>query len=236
MKFYKYCAATLAAAAFGAHGAVLLTENFDNVGVLAGKGWVATNSSIPVGTTDWFQGTSEFAAQAGAPNSYIAANFNSTDPSGGVLVNTLYTPQVFIANGITLTFWTRTDTDIDAFFSDRLRILYSSAGASTALAGFTQIAVINPTLVPGAYPQQWTQFSATITNATGPGGPGRFALQFNVPLVDSAQSAVFANFIGIDSVTVSSVPIPAAWLLLAVGLASLTCTQRRNRYAAFVGK
>jgi hypothetical protein len=237
MKFYKYCAATLATIALSAQGAVLLTENFDNVSALGATGWVVNNSSTPTGTTSWFQGTSEFPAQSGAPNSYIAANFNNTDPSGGTLINTLFTPQVYIANGISLTFWTRTDVDPDNFFSDRLRVLYSASGASTNLAVFTPLLVINPTLATGGYPQQWTQFSVTVAGNTT-AGPGRFALQYNVPLVDGAQSPVFANFIGIDTVTVSSVPNPASWLLFALGLSTLALTLKRarNKRVALVRK
>jgi IPTL-CTERM motif len=236
MKFYKYCTAALFAVAFGAHSAVLLTENFDNVSTLAGAGWVVSNTSTPVGTTSWFQGNSAvFDAQAGAPNSYIAANFLNTSVTGGAIINTLYTPQVFIASGITLSFWARTDTDPDLFFSDRLRVLYSSSGASTTLANFTSLTTINQNLVAGSFPQEWTLFSATISGLSV-SGPGRFALQYNVPLVDSSQNPVFANYVGIDSVTVTSVPTPGAYGLLALGLLAAFGVSSRNNRRAIAAK
>jgi hypothetical protein len=236
MKFYKYCTATIAATAFGAQGAVLLTENFGNVGALAGAGWVVSNTSTPVGTTSWFQGnTAVFDAQAGAPNSYIAANYLNTSGTGGAIINTLFTPQTFIDNGVTLTFWARTDTDPDLFFSDRLRVLYSSSGASTALTSFTSLTTINPGLVAGAFPQAWTLFSATVSGLSV-SGPGRFALQYNVPLVDSAQNPVFANYVGIDSVTITSVPTPGVYGLLALGLLAAFGVSSRNNRRAIAAK
>jgi hypothetical protein len=236
MKFYKYCTATLAAAAFGAHGAVLLTENFDNVGALAGSGWAVSNTSTPVGATSWFQGnTAVFDSQAGAPNSYIAANYLNTSVTGGAIINTLYTPQTFIANGVTLSFWARTDTDPDLFFSDRLRVLFSSSGASTALTNFTSLTTINPGLIAGSFPQEWTQFSATVSGLSV-SGPGRFALQYNVPLVDSAQNPVFANFVGIDSVTITSVPTPGVYGLLALGLLAAFGVSSSKTRRSFVAK
>ena len=50
-----------------------LTENF-NTGLPAG--WTVKNLSEPPGTLAWFQGNEfVFDAQQGAPNSYLAANF-----------------------------------------------------------------------------------------------------------------------------------------------------------------
>ena len=58
--------------------AALLSEGFNNVGTLAGSGWVMTNLSTAGGTTGWYQGeTSVFSAQAGPADSYIAANYNN---------------------------------------------------------------------------------------------------------------------------------------------------------------
>src|SRR5215207_6245319 len=59
--------------------AQFIVENFDNITTLPASGWAMRNNSNPVGTTGWFQGNpAVFPSQAGASNSYIAANFNNT--------------------------------------------------------------------------------------------------------------------------------------------------------------
>src|SRR6185503_17575667 len=71
-----------------------LSEGFVDITTLAGAGWVQTNHSTVVGTTNWFQGNSDvFPAQAGAPTSYIGANFNNTTGTN-TISNWLLTPPV----------------------------------------------------------------------------------------------------------------------------------------------
>ena len=80
MRFSRFLVGLAAAlAASAALAQVTLTENFDNVATLPASGWVQSNNSTPGGLTGWFQGTPgvSFAAAAGAPNSYIAANFDN---------------------------------------------------------------------------------------------------------------------------------------------------------------
>src|ERR1051325_2621919 len=66
-----------------------ITENFDNITLLAGNGWSLQNLSSPVGSTNWFQGTNvsaggPFDSYNGAANSYIAANYNNTGNTGTI--------------------------------------------------------------------------------------------------------------------------------------------------------
>jgi hypothetical protein len=72
-------------------------------------GWTCINQSSPfLGPTGWFQGNATvFPAQAGAPNSYIAADFGNTGFIG-TIDNWLITPQLNFGNGATLSFWSRT--------------------------------------------------------------------------------------------------------------------------------
>ena len=66
------------------------------------------NSQPGLGTTGWFQGNSTvFPSQSGAPNSYIAANFNNGTGTS-TLSNWLLTPPVNLQNGAQFSFWTRT--------------------------------------------------------------------------------------------------------------------------------
>src|ERR1700682_4213238 len=71
---------------------VILNEGFDNISTLSGSGWAMVNNSAPVGTVGWFQGnTGIFNSQAGAPDAYIAANFNNAALPGNIS-NWLITP------------------------------------------------------------------------------------------------------------------------------------------------
>ena len=80
------------------------------------------------GTTGWFQGNSSlFPAQSGAPNSYIAANFNNGTGTS-TLSNWLLTPPVNLQNGAQFSFWTRTVTSVS--FPDRLQVRMSTNGTS----------------------------------------------------------------------------------------------------------
>ncbi|MEQ1646016.1 MAG: choice-of-anchor J domain-containing protein, partial [Pyrinomonadaceae bacterium] len=74
------------------------TENFDTS---PPPTWIINNLSAPVGTTTWFlpSGT-VFPAQAGANNSFVGANFNSTT-GAGTISNWLILPQQALKNGDT---------------------------------------------------------------------------------------------------------------------------------------
>ena len=68
-----------------AQAGVVVNEGFDNISTLTTSGWVLTNASTPVGSTGFFQGNTDvLTSQAGAANSYIAANFNNA-ADGGVI-------------------------------------------------------------------------------------------------------------------------------------------------------
>ena len=112
-----------------------LTESFDTLpGTSPNQcpaGWTCTNLSAPLGSTNWFQGSSTtFPAQAGPVTGYIAANFNNTTGGAGVISNWLLTPQVNFATGAELRFWTRVPTG-GSVYPDRLEVRISTAGAST---------------------------------------------------------------------------------------------------------
>jgi len=194
-----------------------LTENFDNVASLTGSGWVMTNNSSPAGTTGWFQGnTGIFGAQSGSANSYIAANFLNAD-AGGNISNWLITPELDLSSAIILTFFTRTETG--APFADNLEVRLSTKGASTDVGAtdssvgdfVTLLLAINPSLDPNGYPQDWTQFSLTISGL-GTGAQGRLAFRYTVP-----DTSVNGDYIGIDTVNVTPTPEPATLSMLLIG-------------------
>ena len=210
-----------------AFAAPILTENFDNVAALGAAGWVLTNNSSPIGSTGWFQGNpGVFPSQGGAPNAYIAANFENAG-LGGNISNWLLTPVLSLGNGDTLTFFTQGA----GVFADRLEVRLSTSGASTDVGAtdasvgvFTSLLLtLNPALNPNGYPTSWTQFSATVS---GLGGPvtGRLAFRYNVP-----DTNVNANYIGIDTVGVNSttvVPEPTMLPVMSLSLAALAWVRR----------
>lgn len=194
------------------HGAqvTLLTEGFDDIFSeditdLIGKGWTQINHSEPLGDKDWFQGSDiiVFPAYAGAPDSYIAANYNSTT-AVGTISNWLITPPLDLAN-TKISFWTRSY----AHFPDRLEVRLSTNGSSSdvgltsaEVGDFTTLLLsINPNLEAGGYPNTWTKY--TIANING-SGTGRIAFRYYV--TDGGWDidlAANSDYIGIDSVSVS---------------------------------
>jgi len=208
---------------------VILNEGFNNISTLAGAGWVTVNNSSPVGTTGWFQGnTGIFGSQSGAPDSYIAANFNSAG-FGGNISNWLITPVVSLQYNLQFVFFTR--TELNSFLPDRLELRLSTNGASTnvgasdsSVGDFAGLVLsVNPTLAIGGYPTDWTQVTANFVGVGVPAS-GRFAFRYNVP--DTANNA---DYIGIDSVSITQdVPEPATVGLFAFGLAALVSRRLRR--------
>ncbi len=181
-----------------------LSEGFDVAEPLP-AGWVAQNNSQPVGTTGWFQGQSAtFPSFSGAPDSYIAANYQNTDPVGvGTISNWLMTPVQNIKNGDIVTFYSRIPAGAE--WADRLEVRLSTAGTSTnvgatstSVGDFTTVLLtINPTLTLNVYPKVWTQFTATISGLAAP-TTGRIAFRYFV--TSAGGGGTNSNFIGIDDV------------------------------------
>lgn len=185
-----------------------LAEGFDDITQLPGAGWGLINNSEPLGPSSWFQGNETiFPAHEGDPDAYIAANYESTDDVG-TISNWLITPEVTIGNGTTITFWTRKAEQFGEF-ADRLEVRMSVAGASTdvgdtaeSVGAFKELMLtINPDLVPGEYPQEWTQFTLTVRERSRKPVTGRFAFRYWV--TDAGPNGSNADYIGIDTVSVT---------------------------------
>lgn len=182
-----------------------LTEGFDDITTLPAAGWVQTNHSEPLGISSWFQGTLAFPAQAGAANSYIAANYQNT-AGAGTISNWLLTPTRTFVDGDTVSFWTRAPAA--PTYPDRLELRMSTNGSSsdvgttsTDVGDFTVLMLsVNPTLItngaPGGYPTTWTEFTGTVSGVPVPTS-GRFALRYFV--TNGGPSGANSTFIGIDS-------------------------------------
>jgi hypothetical protein len=194
---------------------IVLAENFDNVGQLAGNGWLSINASANAGQ-GWFQGNDGvFAAHSGAANSYIAADFSSTTSPVGSIDNWLITPTLNLNGVSTLTFFTRT---ADAGFNDKLEVRFSR-GNSGSVSSFTTLV----TTVGGnaTYPDSgFQQFTATLPAS----GTGRIAFRY-------VGNGADADYIGIDTVRVAAVPEPSTYAMMGLGLAALALARRKSKKA-----
>jgi hypothetical protein len=200
---------TVLALSLPAQASVLLSEGFDNIATLSGSGWVVINNSVPLGTTSWFQGVpAVFPSQAGAPSSYIAANFGAAD-FGGNISDWILLPALTLHNGDAFSFYTRTESPQMA--ADRLEVRLSTNGSSTnvgatdsSVGDFTTLLLtVNPSLTVSGYPGVWTQFSTALSGLSGP-TTGRLAFRYAVP-----DTSVNGDYIGIDTVLLAEgVPEP----------------------------
>lgn len=207
----------LAAPLAQAAPATALSEGFNNVANLAGNGWTLLNLSTPVGPTGWFQGqTAVFTAQAGADDSYVAANYNNAG-AGGSISNWLLTPELAVSatGSSTLSFFTRTEAG--STFADHLLVaLFDTVSDSVSL-----LANINATEAAGGYPDGWTRFTVNLGTGVTVGKVGFAYVQAN---------SDNANYIGIDSVTYD-IPEPESFGLVALALGGLLLSRRRKTVA-----
>lgn len=217
MKSLKLLPIALVAFAAMPTWAAQLNEPFNDITTLPGSGWVEINNSTTGGTTGWFQGNAAvFPSQAGAPDSYIAANFNNAG-FGGNISNWLLLPTLTLNNGDILSFYTRTETG--PFPGDNLEVRLSTNGASTnvgattsSLGDFTTLL----TSINSPYPEAWTQYSVVVS---GLGGPTAGRIGFRYVVTDTSANG---DYIGIDTVGVNvNVPEPGTLLMLGSGIALL---------------
>jgi hypothetical protein len=214
----------------GAASADALTENFDS-GVPAG--WTINNLSNPVGATSWYQGSTEvFDAYEGAPDSYLAANYNSVDLAGPIST-WLILPSGTYNNGDTLSFVTRTASGSE--WADRLEVRFSNVGGTNvgntenSVGTFSTLLLsVNPTQDPTGYPDEWTQYSVTLSGLSG-ATQGAFAFRYSV--TDGGAFGDGSNYIGIDSVSVSAVPEPSSYLMFGAGAGLLAFMRKRKTNA-----
>lgn len=219
-------ACTLAGASMSSQAAVLLSEGFDSLAGLPGAGWVFTNNSQPLGSTDWFQGnTGVFTAAAGADDSYAAANFNNAGTPAGRISNWMITPVMALDTPATLAFALRLLGD---GLLDTVEVYVSTSGAS-ADVGTTDTSTGDFSLLQSyasISDTGWVNESIAL-GGFGAGTTGRLAFRYVVDDTDFD-----GNYVGIDSVNVTTrdgtVPEPATAALLAVALAGIAGLRRRR--------
>lgn len=194
----------------GNAAAQVITEGFETA---PPAGWDIKNNSSPNGSSTWFQGSpAVFTAQAGPTNSYIGANFNSTT-GANTISNWLFPPSRTFSNGDVITFYTRVAPESP--FPDRLQVRLSTTGGGTevgatetSVGDFTTLLLdINPNLTVGGYPDQWMQFTITLSGLPAP-TVGRLAFRYFV--TNGGPTGDNSNFIGIDTFTYTPAGTPVA--------------------------
>jgi hypothetical protein len=185
-----------------------ITEGFDDVSTLPASGWGQVNRSSPLGVATWSQcgGTAIPPAQAGAANSCILVNYQSTGDLG-TISNWLFAPTVTLKNGDTFSFYTRT---VSNSFPDRLQIRLSTNGASTevgstatSVGDFTTLLLDIDSDYSGTYPTTWTQFTVTVSGLSGPTS-GRLAFRYFVE--NGGTNGTNSNIIGVDTFVYTPAP------------------------------
>jgi hypothetical protein len=211
-------AGILAVGASVCANATPFSENFDNVAGLGALGWLQTNNSTPAGESGWFQGnTGVFGAQAGAADSYIAADYLNAG-LGGNVDNWLISPLVTLNYGDMVSFFTRTNGAVPG---DSLDLLFSNG--STNLADFSSVLSIPDT----SYPTDWMQLSYTYTGASA-----NLRLAFRYRVTDTSANG---DYIGIDSLNVTHVPEPSTLALIGAGLMLVPLVWRRRSTRGWLG-
>lgn len=199
-------------------GAQAINEGFEDLATLLTSGdWFTKNQSDPINAASpgWFQcpegGTQINPAHQGPDNSCVASNFAAG--TGTATISTwLIAPNRTFNNGDEIRFWTR--EIIDNPYPNRMQVLLSTNGTSTNTGtgafdqgDFTEVLLdINPDLIVGKYPFEWSEYIITLQGLSGPTS-GRFAFRFFV--TDGGPSGANSYIIGVDTLTYTPASAPA---------------------------
>jgi hypothetical protein len=158
--------------------------------------WTSVNASTggPGTNPNWQVRNDGVVFPAFSGTTYAFANFNSSTGANDIS-NYLMSPVVLLANGATISFYTRTIAA--PTFPDRLELVFNTTG-STLPADFTNVLLtVNPTLTTAGYPTTWTQFTATISGLAAPTS-GRYAFHYNP--TNGGPAGLNSDYIGVDDV------------------------------------
>ena len=246
MKFSRSivaAASTLALAGIGIDAsAQSFSEGFN--GTAIPSGWLATNLSTRASTGNpWTDGpgisdpdSGEVVVGPHEGDGFAIANYSSIGSGQGTISNWLISPEMFgISNGDTFSFFTTTTAASD--YPDRLEVRLSTAGAGTSVGTsvtstgtFTTLLLsVNSALAVGGYPEDWTQYTVTVSGLAAP-VDGRLAFRYFVTA--GGPTGTNSNIIGVDDfayTAAAAVPEPGTWALMAGGFGLLCARRLRDR-------
>lgn len=206
-------------------------------------GWTLTNNSTRASTGNpWsvapgiLDPDGNLVVPAYEGDTYALVNYTSVGSGSGTISNWLISPEIFgLQNGDTFSFFTTTTPS--SAYPDRLEFRLSTAGAGvdvgttvSSVGSFaTLLLSVNSGLTVGGYPETWTQYTATVSGLSGP-VDGRVAFRYYV--TSGGPSGANSNIIGVDAfsyTSVSAVPEPGTWALMAGGMMGLVALRRQRR-------
>lgn len=222
------------------------SEGFEGAS-LSASGWTTVNrSTTPNSAGVWRLGTAIVDSANnpvvlpydGSQFAVVSWNSSNSTSSSAVLSNWMLSPLITgLDNGDTFSFWTTT-TPASAY-PDRLEVRLSTAGSSTnvgttttSVGDFTTVLLtINSALSVGGYPEDWTQYTVTLSGLAAP-VDGRIAFRYFV--TSGGPNGANSNIIGVDNFSytaAAAVPEPASWALMLGGAMGLLAWQRRRSNA-----
>jgi hypothetical protein len=202
-------------------------EEFDTIANSFAKGWVAKNTSRPLGYSTWNQASVvgldskgkaiipsyPFSAQSAvySGKDFIMVDLNSVDDAG-TISNWLLSPATMMKNGDQITFYARTvpagfnTTDVPERMQVRLAPNSSNGdigNSATSVGDFTTLMLdINPTYAingTAAFPRNWQKYTLTISGLPPTIQSRRFAFRY---LLENGGATGGRGFCaGIDNVT-----------------------------------
>lgn len=140
----------------------------------------------------WFQGNF-FPSFNGPSTGYLAANYQVLS-SVNTLDCWLVLPAKNVSSGDSIVFYARSDSA--SIYPDSIRVMYSQTGDSVPEAIWTELgrfkAITNGT---------WERKAFGVSS---PGANARYAIRYNI--VNAGPGGVNGNYIGIDALTLESIP------------------------------
>lgn len=234
-------ALTAACLSFATSSYASFVETFDAGSLPAG--WVTTNVSTRNTTGNPWSVGSGILDEAGdvvvGPHSgsgMALANYTSVGSGSGTINNWLISPVITgLNNGDTFSFYTTTVPGSE--YPDRLEFRLSTGTGTnvgttaTGVGSFTTTLLsVNPTLAVGGYPEDWTQYTVTLSGLAAP-IDGRVAFRYFV--TSGGPTGANSNILGVDDFSyVSAVPEPSSIAMMLAGMGIVGVVARRRQKAA----
>ncbi len=194
------------------NGTPIYTDNFDganDTAALRARGYKFYQQSVPVGTTNWFQGNSTvFTAYNGPSTGYVGANYNATSGVGTIDLWLVLPFQVGgYQAGDSVYFYHRSPDA--STYPDSMRVMYSAAD-STPAGTWTELGRFKTSTAGWAL----AKYRIATTSATG-----RVAIRYAV--ANGGPSGANSDYIGIDALSIVRTSAPPVWSEQSSGLTSV---------------